>query len=135
MRNYLILLIALITISSCKKDEKANSLIVGKWSFEKIDYVAYENGKTTTSTETGGSGDFFQFDTDGKFSGSTWSNKVEVSTWEIINNKILKVKPTSEIDWSEAGMEIKTLTSNNLVLYEKTVEGTNYYEATVYLKK
>ncbi|MBB5439409.1 hypothetical protein HDC92_003102 [Pedobacter sp. AK017] len=138
MRSALTILIALITIStisSCKKDEKANSLIVGKWFFEKIDYVEFEDGQKTTSTETGGPGDFFQFDADGKFSGSTWSNKIEVSTWELINNKMLKVKPNSEIDWPEAGMEIKTLTSSSLVLYEKTIEGNNYYETTVYLKK
>ena len=136
--NYLILFISLaatINLSSCKKDEKADSKVVGRWTFQKIDYVTLEAGIKTTSTETGDPGDFFQFDANGKFSASTWSNKIETSTWEVVNDKILKVKPTDEIDWPEAGMEIKVLTGNSLVLYEKTVDGSNYDESTVYLSK
>jgi hypothetical protein len=103
--------------------------IIGKWTLEK---TIYKQG-TTTITEPGSAGDFAQFDTNGKFSGNIFTSNAGVvtSTWEIIDNKIIKIKSNDEVDFPPSGFEIKTLTSNSLMVYAKR----DNIEATFYLKK
>lgn len=139
--NYVILLLLFngtLTMSSCKKDEKQSTTkdkILGKWSIEKVDYVDFEDGVTQAYTESA-PGEFLQFDADGKGSIKIY-DEVEEFTWQLIDDKkiFIPYEDNDEFKDDDITLEIKSLTSTNMVLYSKEIDGADYYEMTIYLKR
>jgi hypothetical protein len=76
-----------------------------------------------------------QFDRGGKFIIHV-DEEIRLSTWRLLEDgKILYITPDGNIDVSEEGYEIKTLTEHSLILYHKEVTGTNSYDITIYLER
>lgn len=99
-----------------------------KWGLERIVENDHYAGVDHNSATIGTSSDYFEFKTDGKiyYSISGFTDNV---TYSLINDtKIL-------VDGTET-YEIKTLTANSFVLYQKTMRNaTDYDEETIIMKR
>jgi hypothetical protein len=133
------LLAALVLILfsyGCKKDEDkpatVKEKVVGKWTFEKIDYVDFINGERDEYSEPALPGDYFDFRSDGKMTVHIDGDEDE-GTWSLVNDNKIQLSATDITD--QITLDIKTLTNSNLVLYGKETDGSNYFEYTLYLKK
>lgn len=130
-------IVALITmyLQACKKSDTTTPApqttlqkIQYKWGLERIVSNDHYAGVDHSSATIGTSSDYFEFKTDGKVYYSI-SGFTDVVTYSLINDtKIL-------IDGTET-YEIKTLTANSFVLYQKNIRNaTDYDEETIIMKR
>ncbi len=131
MKN-LILALAMITglifASSCKKNKDNGLSLKGKWNIVSTQFRHVENGTETDNyTYTGVAGDYVDFRNDNKVY-SHVDGDDGVAHYEILeNNKVI-------ID--EDTLEIQSLTSASVRLYQKRIEDANTFkEIAVKLKR
>ncbi len=138
-RTILILSASLALYASCSKDESpapapAQSDIIGKWSIEYTRFQGSVEGHLVDSTIPGNPGDYFDVRNDG-YAYSYFENSYDTTGYKVLDNnsKIVFIY-RDEPDFPDT-IDIKTLTKNSLVLYQKTQEGPDYIEVTQSLKK
>jgi hypothetical protein len=132
-----IVIVTLVTmfLQACKKSDTTTTLpqttlqkIQAKWTLESIVENNYYSGSNHTNTTTGTSTDYLDFKTDGKVYYSI-SGFTDVVTYSLINDTRILIDGTETY-------EIKTLTANSFVLYQKTIRNaTDYDEETIIMKR
>lgn len=131
----LFLVFSLISLSfiSCKKDneEAPSKMLVGKWTIEKIEYRDVIDGVPDTYTEQE-PGSYLEFKADGTLVAIT--DDEFTGTWNADDKKVTLVEELNPDD-GPITFDIKKLTANELQLYTKEVDGNDYYETTIFLKK
>ena len=131
MKNFtlLLLLIATITITGCKKDkdEKASGDIIGKWYLHSYINLVYTNGKVTdqNSQTDPNRSNYIEF----KSNGNAADSYGEQFSYKI-NGTQLILKDLE--DGEEELYEIKKITSTELVVYNESVQqdGSDQYKYT-----
>ena len=133
-----IVIVTLVTmyLQACKKSDTTAATstqtvlqkIQYKWTLERIVDNNYYSGADHINTTTGTSSDYFDFKKDGKvyfsFSGIT-----DVVTYSLINDTQILIDGTETY-------QIKTLTANSFVLYQKNIRNaTDYDEETIIMKR
>ena len=132
---FTVLLVGTATIfTSCKKDKEASTQekLVGKWTLDAAYLNFHFLGVNQKDTLAGDGTDYIQINRDGTVSGSG-DSQVGVGTWKLVDNKLI-IKENGEQN-PEIDYDIKKLTSSELQLYSKQVEGEDFVEITMFLKK
>jgi len=115
---------------ACKKDSAtpgAAEKILGTWTLQSDIYHQYVGG-TDYSDTTLGMGTTFKFASDGTASIEIPGQGTTSSVYYLTGDTKITIGGTNNYD-------IKTLTSNALVLYSKHEQGADYYEETISLNK
>jgi hypothetical protein len=122
------------TLTSCKKENgKSNEeKLEGKWLLEAAYFDYHFAGISQKDTIDYSSGSYIQFNSDGTIS-SNEEGGIAAGTWQITDNR-LTIAESGDTD-SPIGYDIKKLTDNELHLYDKEMEGEDYVEITLHLKK
>lgn len=131
----LVLLIISVGFIGCKKKEEPEvnpySKILGKWALTRLD--AKHDG--ITESQYGVPGDFAKFEAGGKFSGNILSTSTGIvtSTWELIGNKVIKIKSTADADFPTHGFDILIIEDYVMVVSTKRdgAEGIFYFNRIV----
>jgi hypothetical protein len=141
LKKFLFIVTMVFTIScingcSKKNGDDANAAEVnriktaleGKWNFVNYSKNHYYSGKDHINTTTASSGDYFLFAADGTL------------TLRLLNfedRTKYSILPTSKVVfYGVDAFDIKTLTTNQLVLYRKDlISAEQYYEETYTLQK
>lgn len=121
-------LVGSTTITGCKKDKEASKQeqIVGNWNMDKIYFEMSLLGETSKDTTVFEDGEYVNFKADGTLTSNDGNG-----TWEVTGNKLKVVDPED----GPQEFEIKKLDGTQLQLYVKEVEGDNYFESTMFLKR
>lgn len=137
MKKAILILSASVALyASCKKDDNptpSQSGITGKWTIESTHSKGTFGGEPFDTTIAGKPGEYVDVRGDGK--AYSYVNGVyDTTSYKLLDNsKIVffdKEDPTS----SDTA-QIKTLTKNSLVIYQKMIDGEDFTEATQTLKK
>lgn len=134
MRNFtlLLLLMAAVTFTGCKKDDKEDQRkeIVGKWFLKQLVEKEIRSGQTIyDDTETDfGTDDYIDVKSDGSFY-STLNGDGETAKYEVKSDNILSV---TYVSGSVEDYQIKKLNSSELVLYMEDIDGPNDKETIEY---
>ncbi|MEO6668203.1 MAG: hypothetical protein ABIN36_01930 [Ferruginibacter sp.] len=133
MKNFLFLATSCVTIllSACKKDDPAPTTaqrIQQIWTYEKTYGLNVEPGfPTVRDTTIGSSGDYVDFRTDNK-AYSKVNGYFDTLSYSIISDSKMI------LDGDSATIQI--LNDNQFqILTGEFISSTDYYEATIYLKK
>jgi hypothetical protein len=116
-------------VASCKKDDKpkpTSERVLGKWSIQSLTENDHYSGQDHISVTPGDPGDFVDFRSDGKVY-SNVTGYPDTSSYTVVSD----TRITIDTD----GYDIKTLTDNSFVLYSKDTYGSDYFEATISLKR
>lgn len=120
----------LLLLASCKKDDPATPgvSLVAKWQLESSNYIEYDNGVNVYQDMYNGlPRDYIDFRSNDKMY-SYVMGYYDTTSYQILANG--KVNIDGDL------FDIKTLTSSNTELYNKTINSaTNYDEVTIKLKK
>lgn len=118
-----------IAFTACKKDkpQTANDKIIGVWNLDTYAYNYHYDGVDHPENETFGPTDVYEFRKDGTIL-ATIENESDSSTYSIIGNNKLSI--TDDLTY-----DIKTLTSNSLVLYYKIASADEFVEITISFKR
>lgn len=129
--------VSAILFSACKKTDSqttATQKIQGKWVFDKSISDDFEAGEhyrdTLTAAMTPG---YIEFRADGKVY-SQIGAEPDTSNYQVLgDNKIVGWSTTDPS--TKDTSDIQTLTSSQLIIHSKQVDGADYFESTLYLKK
>ena len=123
----------LVAATSCKKDDKKEDTVLGKWTLVKGDWKQTFNGQVFTGSETFSASDVATFNENKTF---TWTAGEEsmAGTWTQDGN-IITLSAMEDDQPVQVEYTIKTLTSTTLIVHSKTVDEAYSYEATVELKR
>lgn len=126
LRNSIFVALAFTALSaltvSCKKDEAKSSQdkIVGVWNLEKTQVTYTSDGRSQSETDPFEAGSTAEFKADGnaivKVDTSTYTGTWKVEGQKLISSNIADMTGLAE------GLDIKTLTDNELVLYGKQTD-------------
>ena len=128
-KTVLVLLAGAALFTACKKSDNGTTTqqkIVNKWSVVSDAGVDFYSGVAHPYTYTGVATDYVDFRSDGKVY-SNYGGSLDTTIYSIISDQLIKI----DTDTSQ----IKTLTDNSFVLYNKQTSGANYSESTITLKK
>ncbi len=129
-KTVLMIMAGVAVLSACKKSGSNTTVqqkIVNKWGVESIVNNYYYSGSTQTNTTAGASGDYFDFRSNNMVYSKVGAS-LDTTTYSILNDQSVKI----DVDT----FQIKTLTDNSFVLYNKTVfSPTSYDETTLSLGK
>ncbi len=134
IRLLTILTLVTLYLSACKKshdDTQQTTLqkLQAKWQLQSWVENDHFSGTDHIITTTGNAADYIDFRNDGKVYSSI-SGNIDVTTYSLTSNdtKIL-------IDGTDT-YDIKTLTSNSFILYNKELSGaSDFNETTINMKK
>jgi hypothetical protein len=131
MKKVLLLLIASVALSTaCKKKDVEKTpaeKVAGLWNFNSLVFNEYYSNANHITTTNGISGDYVDFRADGKVY-SRMAGQKDTVAYSVVSAATLKV---DGLDY-----EIKALTDNQLVIYNKTVvSSTIYDEGTLNLSR
>ena len=119
------------SIAGCRKNGSTNHKLVGKWTFQQIDDVSVINGQSYPYTQYFDGKSFIQFNSD-----QTFSAIIDLQyngTWETSGNTLLLTNQGDTIP--STTLDIKTLTSRDLVLFTTKTIDSGYVQSTWQLKK
>lgn len=136
----LVIIIALVFTTSCKKEDKGTQpqsvKILGKWQVSNSFFVENYKGVVTYDTLTAGVGDYLDFQPGGVLKTRLTENG------ETSESTSVYYMPTDQtislvVDGDTTHCDIKTLTSNSLILYSTFKDPTFQYsyENTIHLKR
>jgi major membrane immunogen (membrane-anchored lipoprotein) len=117
-------------LTACKKnDTKASTAqkIQGTWQVKSEIYNEHINGADHIDTTLGTSNTTIEFRNDGKVYSNFFGQK-DTAAYTLVGDTQITIDSVNTYD-------IKTLTSNSLVLYTKELDGTDYYEETLSLMR
>lgn len=125
-------ILAFLTVSftACKKEKNqtTSEKIVGTWQMNKLVYNAHTNGADNIiSTTAFTANDKYEFRKDGTVYAS-YQGQSDSSTYTITADNKLTITDDDTYD-------IKTLDGHTLVIYSKSVSGSDYVETTVTFKR
>jgi hypothetical protein len=106
-----ILLIALLAVFSCKKDENAD-LLVGKWDLDSMRFELYENDVLSESESSTDEFDYLEFTSSGKFYVYDSGTPVEDADWRRNGDILTLIYGVND----EQDLTIVTLTNTKLVV-------------------
>jgi hypothetical protein len=118
-----------VSFTACKKEKNktAAEQIVGTWQMSKLVYNMHTNGADNiVSTTAFTANDNYEFRKDGTVY-ATYQGQSDSSTYTIADNKLTIT--------DDATYDIKALDDHALVIYSKTVSGSDYEEVTVTFKR
>lgn len=136
MKNILKLLpfiVLALVAPSCNDDDEDPELIVGKWNLVKEDYVDRYDGFEDSGTYHYSPGEFIEFKADGPLL-VVLTDETFGGSWRISDGR-LYLLGNADLDVPEDGFEIRKLTKSELQLHARDIDGTDYYESTIYLSK
>ena len=126
----LFIFLSTLLFFSCKKKAATlttNEKIVGTWQLQSDIYHQFV-GSVDYSDTTLGMGATFRFASDGNAYIEMPGQGTTTSVYYLKGDTQIVIGGTNTYD-------IKTLTSNELVLYSKHTQGADYYEETISLSK
>lgn len=118
------------TFTACKKEKAQTTAekIVGKWQMSNLIYNAHVNGADNiVSTNSFTANDTYEFKSDGSVY-VNYQGQADSSTYTITSDNKLTITDDTTYD-------IKKLDANSLVLYVKSINGSDYEEATITFKR
>lgn len=121
--------ILLLSVPACNKKDTPQTTqqkILGKWILVTDVYNDHYLGADHISTQTGTANDYAEFKSDGNVYSSV-SGFTNTTTYSIVSDT--KINIDGDV------YDIKTLTTNALILYIKNVYGADYDEETITFKK
>jgi hypothetical protein len=130
MKSVLFVCLLAFFFLACKKDAAtpgAAEKILGTWTLQSDIYHQYVGGIDYSDT-TLGMGTTFKFTSDGTASIETPGQGTSSAVYYLTGDTQITIGGTNTYD-------IKTLTSNALILYSKHTQGTDYYEETISLSR
>ena len=134
MKKFPLMLIALITLhlAACKKKDKQPQTtmekIQGKWFLQNETDNEHSSGQDNITTTAGGPNDIIDFRSDGKVYSDVFGTK-DTSTYTLSGDTKIVLAGTEIFD-------IKTLSSNSFILYNKQIfAADDYDEVTITLKR
>ena len=118
-----------IAFAACKKDkpQTTNDKIIGVWNLDNYAFNYHHDGVDHPENETFGPTDVYEFRKDGTIL-QTIANESDSSTYSVIGGNKLSIADDLTYD-------IKTLTSNSLVLYYKIANRDEFVEITISFKR
>jgi hypothetical protein len=125
MKKLLFLAIAAMALfSACKKknvERTTAEKIAGPWNFKNLVYNEYYSNANHIFTTNAVSGDYFDFRADGKVY-SKMASQRDTAAYSIVSDTKIKI---DGLDF-----DIKTLTDNQFLIYNKDVINTTSYDET-----
>ena len=129
IRSFLIITLIAFLFSACKKKEAQLTTaekVQGTWQLQTDIYHEFVSGVDQSDTTLGVNATI-EFRNDGKVYSNNQGMK-DTSTYTLSGD-------TKIIVDGDQNFDIKALTSNSFVLYTKVVQGADYTEETISLKK
>ena len=129
IHSFLIITLIAFLFSACKKkDVKLTTAekVQGTWQLQTDIYHEFVSGVDHSDTTTALNATL-EFSNDGKVY-SVYQGQKDTTTYTLSGDTQIII----DLDQT---YEIKTLTSSSLVLYNKEIQGADYYEETISLKK
>lgn len=119
-------------ITACKKTDNQQpqttlQKIQAKWQLQTYYSNDHFSGVDHIQNVTGTASDYLDFRPDGKVYSSLLGSRDTV-TYSLVNDTQLLIDGSTKYD-------IKTLTSNSFVIYEKDISGSDFLEETITMAK
>jgi hypothetical protein len=137
MKKAILILSASVALyASCKKDDNptpSQSGITGKWTIEATHFKGTFGGDAFDSTSAGKPGEYVDVRSDG-YAYSYVKGMYDTTGYKLLDNSRIVFIDQEDPSSSDTA-QIKTLTKNSLVIYQKMVEGEDFMEVTQTLKK
>jgi major membrane immunogen (membrane-anchored lipoprotein) len=114
--------------TACKKNDTKTSTaqkIQGTWQIKSEIYNEHTNGTDNIDTTLGTANTTIEFRNDGKVYSDFFGQK-DTASYTVVGDTQITIDSVNTYD-------IKTLTSNSLILYSKELDGADYYEETLSL--
>lgn len=134
-----VVMLIIFIVQGCKKSDDTTAVVPlttlqklqAKWQIQSILENDHYSGADHVRNSTGGPGDYLDFRTDGKLYLSVFGFKDTIPYTLSGDTKIILSAGSATTN-----LDIKTLTSNSLILYNKELyPPSDYYEETVTLTK
>ena len=130
-----IVIVTLVTfyLTACKKSSDTQQpqttlqKIQNKWLLQNYLENDHYSGLDHIKNLTGGANDYLDFRTDGKVYVSLFGSK-DTSTYALSGDTKIVVDGVNIFD-------IKTLTENSFIIYQKDISGSDFLEQTFTMKK
>lgn len=121
-----------LCITACKKTDTQQpqttlQKIQAKWQLQTYYSNDHFSGTDHIQNITGTANDYLDFRTDGKVYSSLLGSRDTV-TYSLVSDAQLLIDGSTRYD-------IKTLTSNSFVMYEKDISGSGFLEETITMTK
>lgn len=100
----------------CKKDEKNEKAIVGKWSITSVTEIEYENGAEVGRDDDTEDGMTFEFKSDGNGTTNLYGQTINFSYTTTESTLTLKAEGETEV------LQIKKLNKSEMELTQETTE-------------
>ncbi|MEX6688360.1 hypothetical protein QTN47_12680 [Danxiaibacter flavus] len=138
MKKAILILSASVALyASCKKDDNpttpSQSGITGKWTIESTHSKGISGGELFDTTILGTPGEYVDVRSDGK-AYSYQKGLYDTTSYKLLDNSRIVFLDEEDPSASDTA-QIKTLTKNSLVIYQKWVQGEDFTEVTQNLKK
>lgn len=129
----LLLTAAILPLVSCKKEsttqpKTSQEKLLGKWNWISEVTNNYHSGSSHITTYNFPAGDYVEFKNDGTVTQSNSGSAITYGYGMVDETKIWLVVASNIY-------ELKVLTASDLQLYKKDVNGPDYDEATLNLKR
>jgi hypothetical protein len=128
-------LAGLSVLTSCKKESAGGTTeekLVGKWTMEAAYFDYYFLGVSQKDTAANTTGNYIQFNADGTSSASD-DGQVTAGTWKFTDNRLIVTENGDED--SPVGYDIVKINAHELQLHNKEIDGEDYVEINVHMKK
>ena len=132
MKKIILTLAAIASVAflliACKKNDTKTSTaqkIQGTWQVKSEIYNEHSNGADHIDTTFGTANTTIEFRNDGKVYSDFFGQK-DTAFYLLVGETQITIDSVNTFD-------IKTLTSNSLILYSKELDGVDYYEETLSL--
>lgn len=122
----------IVSLNACKKNDAQPTQttlqkIQAKWLLQNYLENDHYSGLDHIKNLTGGANDYLDFRTDGKVYVSLFGSK-DTSTYALSGDTKIVVDGVNIFD-------IKTLTENSFIIYQKDISGSDFLEQTFTMKK